>query len=56
MVNRPSADVVRDLRTRAKIRRDIRSEGDKIAKQLDEAADLIEELEDVIKTIGEIPL
>lgn len=42
---RNSKEIVADLRTRAEIRQRIRSSEDRIAKQLLEAADHIEELD-----------
>lgn len=42
---------VKDLRTRAEIRRKIRAEGDRIAKQLDDAASTIETLVKIIQGV-----
>lgn len=59
MSDRKSEEIVKDLRTRAEIRRKLdRGHGkeDRIANLCDEAAARIEFLEDEIKTIGECPL
>lgn len=50
---RSSAQICADLRTRAEIRQRIRKEDDRIAKQLVEAAEKIEELEGIILELGE---
>ena len=50
---RGTKEIVADLRTRAEIRQRIRKEEDRLAKQLIEAADKIEELESFILEIQE---
>lgn len=59
IIKRTPSEISKDLRTRAEIRRKLdRGHGkeDRIANLCDEAAEVIDELDDIVKTFGEVPL